>query len=79
MKKANSEVNKGQLRKLEAQIQGTLTEINDLVQKQCKIRNDADLEAVENEIAATTDRLAALITAWSVERFFAMSQVKVRV
>ena len=30
MKKANTEINKGQLRKLETQIQGILIEINDL-------------------------------------------------
>ncbi len=60
MKTVNSEINKGQLRKLETQIQGVLIEINDLVQKQCKIRNDADLEAVEKKIAVATDSLAAL-------------------
>ena len=67
MKKANTEINKGQLRKLETQIQGILIEINDLVQKQCKIRNDTDLEAVEKEIAVATDSLAALITAQKIQ------------
>ena len=68
MKAANSEVNKGHLVKLEAQIAEAIKDISNLIKKKCIIKNGADLEIIEKEIAEVTDRLAALITAQKIQQ-----------
>ncbi len=67
MKTTNQEVNKGHQVKIEAQITEGINDINDLIQKQCIIKDAVDLEVIEKEIAEVTDRLAALITALKIQ------------
>jgi len=46
MKTTNKEVNKGHQVKIEAQITEGINDINDLIQKQCIIKDAADLEVI---------------------------------
>ncbi len=68
MKTANTEVNKGHLAKIEAQIKEATVDISELIQRKCIVKDAADLEALEKVISEVTDRLAALITAQKIQQ-----------